>query len=113
MVIDAIQLMDEKKVGALPVVDNGALVGIVSERDYTRKVILKGKSSKETPVGDIMTKQPLTVNASDRPLTVLCEFLETRRNRRSQELPEFRSCRMRLVLVLVVVLVLVLENHDV
>ena len=38
MVIDAIQLMGEKKVGALPVVDNGILVGIVSERDYTRKV---------------------------------------------------------------------------
>jgi CBS domain-containing protein len=65
MVIDAIQLMDEKNVGALPVVENGTLVGIVSERDYTRKVILKGKSSKETPVRDIMTKQPLTVNQSD------------------------------------------------
>jgi len=65
MVIDAIQLMDEKNVGALPVVENWTLVGIVSERDYTRKVILKGKSSKETPVRDIMTKQPLTVNQSD------------------------------------------------
>ena len=62
MVIDAIQLMDEKNVGALPVVENGTLVGIVSERDYTRKVILKGRSSKETPVSDIMTKQLLTVN---------------------------------------------------
>ena len=56
MVIDAIQLMDEKNVGSLPVVDNGTLVGIVSERDYTRKVILKGRSSKETPVSDIMTE---------------------------------------------------------
>ena len=65
MVIDAIQVMDEKNVGALPVVENGTLIGIVSERDYTRKVILKGKSSKETPVRDIMTKQPLTVNPSD------------------------------------------------
>jgi CBS domain-containing protein len=65
MVIDAIQLMDEKNVGSLPVVDNGTLVGIVSERDYTRKVILKGRSSKETPVSDIMTEQLLTVNPSD------------------------------------------------
>ncbi|HYY29069.1 MAG TPA: CBS domain-containing protein [Chthoniobacterales bacterium] len=65
MIIDAIQLMDEKNVGALPVVENGTLVGIISERDYTRKVILKGKSSKEAPVRDIMTKQPLTVNPSD------------------------------------------------
>jgi CBS domain-containing protein len=65
MVIDAIQLMDDKNVGALPVVENGTLVGIVSERDYTRKVILKGRSSKETPVSDIMTHQLLTVNPSD------------------------------------------------
>ena len=49
MVIDAIRLMDEKNVGALPVVDNGKLVGIVSERDYTRKVILQGRSSKKLP----------------------------------------------------------------
>src|SRR5271166_1187271 len=60
MVRDAIQLMAEKNVGALTVVDNGTLVGIVSERDYTRKVILKGRSSKETPVSDIMTAQLLT-----------------------------------------------------
>jgi len=65
MVIDAIRLMDGKNVGALPVVDKGALVGIVSERDYTRKVILKEKSSKETPVSDIMTEQLLTVNPGD------------------------------------------------
>src|ERR1700732_1440575 len=65
MVIDAIQLMDEKNVGALPVVDDGTLVGIVSERDYTRKVILKGRSSKETPVRDIMSGQLLIVNPSD------------------------------------------------
>ena len=65
MVIDAIQLMDEKNVGALPVVENGTLVGIVSERDYTRKVILKGRSSKKTPVSDIMTEHLLTVNPND------------------------------------------------
>jgi CBS domain-containing protein len=61
-VIDAIRFMDEKNVGALPVLDNGILVGIVSERDYTRKVILKGRSSKETPVSEIMTKQLVTVS---------------------------------------------------
>ena len=65
MVFDAIQLMDEKSVGALPVLDDRALVGIVSERDYTRKVILKGRSSKETPVNEIMTKQLVTVNPSN------------------------------------------------
>ena len=64
-VMDAIRLMDEKNIGALPVVENGKLVGIVSERDYTRKVIVKGRSSKDTPVSDIMTKQVLTVNLGD------------------------------------------------
>jgi CBS domain-containing protein len=62
MVIDAVRFMDEKNVGALPVVDNVKLVGIVSERDYTRKIVLKGKSSKETPVSEIMTKQLVTVS---------------------------------------------------
>jgi len=64
MVFDAIRLMDEKNVGALPVVDNKTLIGVVSERDYTRKVIVKGRSSKDTPVSDIMTKELLTVNPS-------------------------------------------------
>jgi len=63
-VYNAIQLMDEKNVGALPVLEHGKLVGIVSERDYTRKVILKGRASKDTPVSDIMTRQVLTVNSS-------------------------------------------------
>ena len=65
MVFDAIQLMDEKNVGALPVVDNKTLVGVISERDYTRKIIVKGRSSKDTPVSDIMTKELLTVNPGD------------------------------------------------
>lgn len=53
-VFDAIELMAEKNIGALPVMENGKLLGIVSERDYTRKVILKGKASKQTPVSEIM-----------------------------------------------------------
>ena len=64
-VFDAIRLMDEKNVGALPVLDHKTLVGVVSERDYTRKIIVKGRSSKDTPVSDIMTKELLTVNPGD------------------------------------------------
>lgn len=56
-VFDAIKMMNEKSVGALPVVLNDKLVGIISERDYTRKVILEGRTSKETPVKDIMTEK--------------------------------------------------------
>ena len=65
MVFDAILLMDEKNVGALPVVASNRLVGVISERDYTRKVIVKGRSSKDTPVSDIMTKVLVTVSPGD------------------------------------------------
>ena len=64
-VFDAIQLMADKNVGALPVVDNLRLVGIISERDYARKVILKGRFSKDTLVREIMTQELLTATPSD------------------------------------------------
>ena len=57
--------MANKNVGALPVEDNSRLIGIISERDYTRKVILKGLSSKDTAVRDIMTREMLTASPSD------------------------------------------------
>ncbi|MGI8819695.1 MAG: CBS domain-containing protein [Chthoniobacterales bacterium] len=60
-VYDAISLMAEKNVGALLVVENGQLAGIISERDYTRKVMLRGKRSRETPVREIMSSQLTTV----------------------------------------------------
>ena len=62
----AIEKMSEKNVGALPVIDElERLAGIVSERDYTRKVILKGKSSHTTLVEQIMTGDPVTISPSD------------------------------------------------
>jgi CBS domain-containing protein len=63
-VFDALTLMAEKNIGALPVVADGVLVGVLSERDYARKVILLGRSSKETEVAEIMLAPPVTVTAS-------------------------------------------------
>jgi CBS domain-containing protein len=60
-VLDAIRLMAEHHVGALLVMRGAALEGIVSERDYARKVILRGRSSADTPVRDIMSSPVLTV----------------------------------------------------
>lgn len=54
-VFDAIKIMNEKSVGALPVVSNEKLIGIISERDYARKIILENRGSKETKVKEIMT----------------------------------------------------------
>ena len=62
MVYDAIKMMAEKGVGALLVLEGRRLAGIVSERDYARKVILQGKRSQETPVRDIMTTKVVCVS---------------------------------------------------
>ena len=56
-VYDAIEMMADKEVGALTIVDGDSLVGVVTERDYARKVILQGRSSKDTKIKDIMTSR--------------------------------------------------------
>ncbi len=59
---DALEVMAEKNVGALLVVDGRQLIGVFSERDYARKVILRGRSSKNTTVREVMTGTPITVD---------------------------------------------------
>lgn len=61
-VYEALKIMAEKEVGALIVLDKAQVVGVISERDYARKVVLKGKSSLETPVKEIMSTQVYFVN---------------------------------------------------
>ncbi len=60
-VYDAIKLMSDRNIGCVLVMDGGALLGILSERDYTRKVVLQGRSSKSTTVREIMTKDVICV----------------------------------------------------
>ena len=62
-IFEALEIMSEKEIGALLVMEDGKLTGIFSERDYARKVILKGKSSKETPVGELMTKKVFYIDS--------------------------------------------------
>jgi CBS domain-containing protein len=64
MVFDAIQMMADKNIGALLVTDKGKLLGILSERDYTRKIALKGRSSKQTAVKEILSGPVIHVSPS-------------------------------------------------
>ena len=64
-VFEAIQLLAQKNIGALPVTDNGKLIGIFSERDYTRKVALEGKSSRNIPVRSIISNDVISVTSED------------------------------------------------
>ena len=82
-VLDAIKLMAEKKIGALLVMENENLVGIISERDYARKVILLGKSSRETPVSEIMTAE--VVNTE--PLETVEDCMKLMTDKRIRHLP--------------------------
>ena len=64
-IFEALEIMSEKEIGALLVMEDGKLTGIFSERDYARKVILKGKSSKETLVEELMTKKVFYIDSQN------------------------------------------------
>ena len=89
-VLDAIKEMADKQVGALLVLDHGKPVGIVSERDYARKVILQGRSSQETPVKEIMTTRVVCA----RPDLNVEECMAIMTDRRIRHLPVMEGDRV-------------------
>ncbi len=82
-VFNALQLLAQYEVGALMVMDHGQLVGVVSERDYTRKVALQGRNSKETQVHEIMTRNVVSVG----PRTGTRQCMALMRDKRIRHLP--------------------------
>jgi CBS domain-containing protein len=89
-VYDALRLMADKDVGALLVMDNDQLVGIVSERDYARKIILHGRSSRDTLVSDMMTRVVYTIH----PAQTVQECMELMIDKRIRHLPVIEEGRV-------------------
>jgi len=89
-VIDALRLMSDKDIGAIVVTERENLVGILTERDYARKVMLRGKSSLETPVKDIMTSGVYYVD----PDTTTQECLAVMSKTRIRHLPVIRKGKL-------------------
>jgi CBS domain-containing protein len=89
-VYEAVEMMAEKQVGALPVVEQDQLRGILSERDYARKIILLGRSSKDTPIADIMTADPITVT----PQHTVAACMRIVTDKRIRHLPVVESGRL-------------------
>ena len=83
LVLDAVREMDQRRVGALLVIDETGLVGVVSERDYARRVILKGRRSDATRVDEIMTSELVTVELG----TTIDECMQLMTERRVRHLP--------------------------
>jgi CBS domain-containing protein len=90
MVFDAIQMMADKNIGALLVTEASKLVGILTERDYTRKVALKGKSSKQTAVKEILSGQVIHVS----PDHTIEECLRLMTDHRVRHLPVLEADRI-------------------
>ena len=88
-VYEALQVMNDNNVGALLVFEKEEMVGIISERDYARKMIIKGKYSQDTPVGDIMTTQVITVTP-DQNLEACMELISGKRIRHLPVVEETR-----------------------
>jgi CBS domain-containing protein len=86
-VYEALQIMSDKEIGALPVLERGHLLGVLSERDYARKIILKNRSSRDTKVCEIMNAPAITVT----PACTADEAMQVMTERRIRHLPVVNS----------------------
>lgn len=82
-VYSAIELMSQRNIGGVVIMEHGKLIGIFTERDYARKLILKGKSSRDTPIAELMTRSLITVT----PESSIEEAMQFMSNKKIRHLP--------------------------
>ncbi len=105
---EALEIMADKDVGALLVSERGGPVGIFSERDYARKVILRGRSSKDTTVGELMTRELVFVN----PESTVSECMALMTQRRTRHLPVIENGLLRGMVSIGDVVKEIISNQD-
>jgi CBS domain-containing protein len=107
-VLEALERMAEHDVGALVVIEDGDVVGLVSERDYARKVILKGRLSKDTPVREIMSHQVFSVTSGES--VAVCMSLMT--ERRIRHLPVIENGQLAGIISIGDVVKVIIEDQQ-
>ncbi len=106
-VYEALKIMGEKNVGALMVMEDERLKGIISERDYARKIVLKGKSSQETTVKEIMTEEVISVLPED----TIEKCMELMSGRRIRHLPVMKDDKVLGVISITDVVTAIIESQ--
>ncbi|MGI8581264.1 MAG: CBS domain-containing protein [Chitinophagaceae bacterium] len=106
-VYEALKIMGEKNVGALMVMEDERLKGIISERDYARKIVLKGKSSQETTVKEIMTEEVISVLPEDS----IEKCMELMSGRRIRHLPVMKDDKVLGVISITDVVTAIIESQ--
>ncbi len=106
-VYDALKEMGEKNVGALLVMENDQLLGIISERDYARKIILKGKTSHDTLVKEIMTEKVISVSPDDK----IEKCMELMSEKKVRHLPVMKDDKVTGVISITDVVTAIIESQ--
>ena len=108
IILDALRLMSEKNVGALLVMENEKLIGIFSERDYARKIILKGRTALDTQVGEIMTSEVITIS----PDETIEQCMKLMSQKRIRHLPFVQSSKVVGVISIGDVVKFIIEEQE-